>query len=69
MAPGRRNIRIVRGARKQFSTEQKNDALIELCLREGSAAIVAEQLGTTKRSFMHRNRVAQRKGRSTYGQI
>lgn len=48
LAPGERKTRIKRSAKVQFSQEQKRDAVIELCAREGSAASVAEHLGTSR---------------------
>jgi transposase-like protein len=35
----------------QFSQEQKKDAVIELCAREGSAAAVADKLGVSRISL------------------
>ncbi len=51
LAPGERKVRIRRGAVVQFSQEQKKDAVIELCAREGSAAAVADKLGVSRISL------------------
>ena len=51
LAPGERKVRIRRGAVVQFSQEQKKDAVIELCAREGSAAAVADKLGASRISL------------------
>lgn len=58
LAPGQRKARIKRSAVVKFSHEQKREAVIELCAREGPAAAVAdglELLGTAstngKRSY------------------
>jgi Transposase. len=51
LAPGERKARMKRGAMVQFSQEQKKDAVIELCSREGSAAAVAERLGASRYSL------------------
>lgn len=39
LVPGDQKIRVRRNAVVQFSQEQKKDAVIELCAREGSAAM------------------------------
>lgn len=51
IAPGERKSRIRCGAVVQFSKEQKKDAVIELCAREGSAATVANSLGVSRFSL------------------
>jgi transposase-like protein len=51
LAPGERKARIRRSAVVQFSQEQKKDAVIELCVREGSAAAVADRLGASRVSL------------------
>lgn len=51
IAPDERKARIIRGAVVQFSQEQKKDAVIELCTREGSAAAVADILGASRYSL------------------
>lgn len=51
LAPGERKVHMRRGAVVQFSQEQKKDAVIELCAREGSAATVADRLGTSRYSL------------------
>lgn len=48
LAPGERKARIERGTMIQFSQEQKNNAVIELCNREGSAAAVVDRIGTSR---------------------
>ena len=48
LAPGTRKARIKRGTMVQFSEEQKKEAVIELCTREGSAAAVADKMGTSR---------------------
>jgi len=48
LAPGKRKTRIKRGTMVQFSNEQKKDAVIDLCLREGSAAAVADKIGASR---------------------
>jgi putative transposase len=48
LAPGTRKARIKRGTMVQFSKEQKKEAVIELCTREGSAAVVAEKIGISR---------------------
>lgn len=48
LAPGKRKVRIKRGTMIQFSQEQKSNAVIELCTREGSAAAVAGRIGTSR---------------------
>jgi putative transposase len=51
LAPGKRKVRIKRGTMVQFSQEQKRDAVIELCAREGSAAAVANRIGASRISL------------------
>ncbi len=51
LAPGERKVLIRRGAVVQFSQEQKKDAVIELCAREGSAAAVADRFGASRISL------------------
>ena len=51
LAPGKRKSNIKRSSGVQFSEEQKKSAVIELCSREGAAASVAEQLGTSRCSL------------------
>lgn len=51
LAPGERKVRMRRGDVVQFSQEQKKDAVIELCAREGSAAAVADRLGASRYSL------------------
>jgi len=51
LAPGKRKINIKRSSGVHFSKEQKESAVIELCAREGAAASVAEQLGTSRNSL------------------
>lgn len=51
LAPGERKISIRRGAVVQFSQEQKKNAVIELCTREGSAADVADSIGASRISL------------------
>lgn len=48
LAPGKRKARIKRGTMLQFSQEQKMDAVIKLCGREGSAVAVANKIGTSR---------------------
>jgi len=48
LVPGKRKARIKHRAMVQFSQEQKKDAVIELCAREGSAAAVASRIGTSR---------------------
>jgi len=48
LAPGKRKSRIKHRAMVQFSQEQKKDAVIELCARDGSAASVAGRIGTSR---------------------
>lgn len=48
LTPGKRKVRIRSGAMVQFSQEQKKYAVIELCVREGSAAVVADRLGASR---------------------
>lgn len=48
LAPGERKVRIRRSAVVQFSQEQKKNAVIELCAREGSAAAVADRIGASR---------------------
>jgi len=48
LAPGKRKARIKHRAMVQFSQEQKKDAVIELCAREGTAAVVADRVGTSR---------------------
>jgi len=48
LAPGNRKARIKHRAMVQFSQGQKKDAVIELCAREGSAAAVADRIGTSR---------------------
>lgn len=51
LAPGIRKVNIKRGIMVQFSHEQKQAAVIELCAREGSAGSVARRLGTSRFSL------------------
>lgn len=52
LAPGERRSSIKDGTYvRLFSQEQKKNAAIELCIREGSAASVAEQSGTSRSSL------------------
>jgi putative transposase len=48
LAPGERKARIKHRTMVQFSEEQKKEAVIELCTREGSAATVADRAGTCR---------------------
>ncbi|NLX85800.1 MAG: IS3 family transposase, partial [Clostridiales bacterium] len=49
--PGERKVSIKRSAVVKFTQDQKKDAVIELCTREGSAAAVADRLGTCRYSL------------------
>jgi len=51
LAAGERKISIRRGAVVQFSQEQKKNAVIKLCAREGSAADIADSLGASRVSL------------------
>jgi len=51
LAPGERKVRLKCGPVAQFSEEQKKDAVVELCTREGSAVAVAEKFGTSRCSL------------------
>lgn len=52
IAPNKRKISIRQGSSMiQFSKEQKKDAVIELCAREGSASTIAEKVGTSRTSL------------------
>jgi len=51
LAPGEHKTRIIRSGVVQFSQEQKKDAVIELCVREGAAAAVADKLRTSRISL------------------
>jgi len=51
LAAGERKISIRRGAVVQFSHEQKKNAVIKLCAREGSAADIADSLGASRVSL------------------
>lgn len=51
LAPGKRKINIKHSSGVHFSKEQEESAVIELCAREGAAASVAEQLGTSRNSL------------------
>ena len=51
LAPRERKARMRRGSVIQFSQEQKKDAVIELCAREGSATAVADKLGVSRYSL------------------
>ena len=51
LAPSERKVRMRRSAVVQFSQEQKKEAVIELCAREGSAADAADRLGTSRHSL------------------
>lgn len=51
LAPGERKARIRCGAVVKFSQEQKKDAVLELCTREGSAIAVADRLGASRISL------------------
>ena len=48
LAPGEGKPRVKRSGVVQFSQEQKHDAVVELCTREGSAADVANRLGVSR---------------------
>ena len=48
LAPGEGKARVKRSGVVQFSQEQKQDAVVELCAREGSAADVANRLGVSR---------------------
>lgn len=51
LIPGERKVSIKRSAVVKFTQDQKKDAVIELCTREGSAAAVADRLGTCRYSL------------------
>jgi transposase InsO family protein/transposase-like protein len=51
LAPEERKARMKRSGVVQFSKEQKKDAVIELCTREGSASIIAEKHGASRISL------------------
>jgi len=51
LAPGKRKSRIKRSGVVLCSQEQKKEAVIELCIREGSAATVAKKLGVSRVSL------------------
>ncbi|NLZ90924.1 MAG: IS3 family transposase [Clostridiales bacterium] len=51
LIPGDRKVSIKRSAVVKFTQDQKKDAVIELCTREGSAAAVADRLGTCRYSL------------------
>ena len=48
LAPGQRKVRITHGDMIQFSEEKKKDAVISLCTRDTSAAVVAEEYGVSR---------------------
>jgi len=48
LAPGERKARVKCGGVVQFSQEQKQEAVVELCAREGPAADVADRLGVSR---------------------
>ena len=48
LAPGERKARVKCGSSVQFSQEQKQEAVIELCARGGPAADVADRLGVSR---------------------
>lgn len=50
-SPSERKSRIKRSGVVQFSQEQKKEAVIELCSREGSATVVAEEVGVSRFSL------------------
>ena len=51
LIPEERKVSIKRSAVVKFTQDQKKDAVIELCTREGSAAAVADRLGTCRYSL------------------
>jgi len=51
LAPGIRKVCIKRNTVVKFSKEQKMDAVIKLCTRKGSAASVANTIGTSRISL------------------
>lgn len=51
LAPEERKARMRRSGVVQFSKEQKQDAVIELCTREGSAADIATKFGASRISL------------------
>lgn len=51
LAPGEHKTRMIRSSVVQFSQEQKKDAVIELCTREGSAAAIAHKLSASRISL------------------
>lgn len=51
LAPGERKVRIKRGSMVNFTQEQKKEAVIELCTREGAALVVANELGVSRGSL------------------
>jgi transposase InsO family protein/transposase-like protein len=51
LAPGERKVRIKRGSMVNFTQEQKKEAVIELCTREGTASAVANKLGISRCSL------------------
>ena len=48
LAPGERKVRVKRSSGAHLSNEQKNNAVVELCTREGSASYLPDQLGTSR---------------------
>ncbi|MBA2134174.1 IS3 family transposase [Capillibacterium thermochitinicola] len=48
LAPGQRKVRITHGDMIQFSEEKKKDAVISLCTRDTSAAVIAEEYGVSR---------------------
>ena len=51
LAPGERKARMKRSGVVQFSQDQQKEAVIELCVREGSAAVVADKLSVSRISL------------------
>jgi transposase-like protein len=51
LAPGERKVRIKRSSMVNFTQEQKKEAVIELCTREGAASAVAKKLGISRCSL------------------
>ncbi len=48
LAPGERKARAKCGGVVQFSQEQKQEAVVELCARKGPAADIADRLGVSR---------------------
>ena len=56
LRPGIRKVSIRRGSAVSFSAEEKQRAVVDLCSREGSAAAISRQVGTSRQTSYSQRR-------------